>query len=93
MDTSHSYFASKYAEARDKFAVIVSQIVDLESTCEWLNKDSQDNGDPYYDLGTVLQYCSKALSSLTVYASEYAADAKKELSNSSEVVTDKAKGE
>ena len=73
--------ANKYKEMSIKFAEIVSQIKDLHDRCEWIDKQTEDNADPSFDLEVVLTYCAQALSSLVIYADEYEKESKGEVND------------
>jgi hypothetical protein len=71
---SNQKIADRYNELAVKLAVIIGQIQDIQTTCKFLNEETDDNGDPYYDLQPVLEHAGVALAAMVVYADEYSKD-------------------
>lgn len=69
--------AADYSEYANKLAVIIGQLQEIQTHCEYLKNESGDNGDPYYDLQPVLERAGIALASMVVYATEYKEEAMK----------------
>ena len=70
--------SDRYNELAVKLAVIISQIQDIQTTCKFLSEETNDTGDPYYDLQPVLEHAGIALAAMVVYADEYKEEAVKE---------------
>lgn len=64
--------AEKYSEYGYKLAVIISQLEDLQESCEALSTSCHDEGLPAYTLTEALTKLGSALATMRVYEHEYA---------------------
>lgn len=68
--------SDKYRELAVKLAIIIGQLEEMQTSCKFFQEETDDNGDPYYDLQPVLERAGIALAAMVVYADEYKEECK-----------------
>lgn len=63
----------QYRDTAVELAAIIGKLQEIKNTCEFLKDNTNDNGDPYYDMEPVLMHAGIALASMVTYADEYMA--------------------
>lgn len=71
--------AASYSEIALKLAQIISQTREVKNHCEFISeKMYEDTCDPVFELSEALEKLGIALSSVVIYADEYAKECAKE---------------
>ena len=71
MKLSKKEITERYEAATNELAIALTKIYELRNTFEYLCKQADDNGDPYFTLDEALVKLGAALAEATVYTNEY----------------------
>lgn len=68
---SEKAIGQEYHKHSYDLAVMFSKLKDKRDRFEWLMKETQDNGDPAFDVDETLLKLGYLLSTTVIYANEY----------------------
>lgn len=75
---SSKAIAKSYDEMSYEMAKCIAKIDEMRGRCEFFSDAKRDNADPEIETGNALEKLAVALSSMVIYAHEYAEEAKEE---------------